>query len=587
MNKYDTLLNILDNICNTAPDNFKSYCLQEKSEDEKNQIRSKAFIHLYLLVKFGLEDFKSRHDLITDGIADGGLDAYFIDAETKYIYLFQSKFRTNSQNFENKDISVDELMAMEIDRIVEGKIESEDGNTYNRKIQGFQKKLSDICDLPRYKFKIIILANLKSDKLLNKLFGSYERDIFNYQRTYKELVFPMCSSTYYKNENIVVKMEVEGKIEEVTETFATSFGNCNVTLLFVPIINIAQIINKYKNSILEFNPRNYLSMSKNPVNKGIKESACESNCDFTLLNNGITMICSQYESTTRTGKSNTTKITIDNPQILNGGQTAYTLSKILDTEENCFEKMQGKKVLLKVISIYKDDQSETDYRTFVNKISDATNKQTKIDEADRRANNEIQVKLQNDIYEKYGLYYERKAGEFEEALSKGLIYKDMIIKRDVLLKTLWAYNGKCGEARNYSGDKIFNKDVFDEIMLGNVTAEITIYSYRIHKELMELDKLYKKQDYNSSEWGGAIRYGKFAVISAYAILFPCLDLEDDEEVLRENTKKVLEMWKKFEEFVREREENKRYFCNQDEFVNYYKSSNVDKDVADYFRQFIL
>ena len=587
MNKYDTLLNILDNICNTAPDNFKSYSLKEKSEDEKNQIRSKAFIHLYLLVKFGLEDFKSRHDLITDGIADGGLDAYFIDAETKYIYLFQSKFRTNSQNFENKDISVDELMAMEIDRIVEGKIESEDGNTYNRKIQGFQKKLSDICDLPRYKFKIIILANLKSDKLLNKLFGSYERDIFNYQRTYKELVFPMCSSTYYKNENIVVKMEVEGKIEEVTETFATSFGNCNVTLLFVPIINIAQIINKYKNSILEFNPRNYLSMSKNPVNKGIKESACESNCDFTLLNNGITMICSQYESTTRTGKSNTTKITIDNPQILNGGQTAYTLSKILDTEENCFEKMQGKKVLLKVISIYKDDQSETDYRTFVNKISDATNKQTKIDEADRRANNEIQVKLQNDIYEKYGLYYERKAGEFEEALSKGLIYKDMIIKRDVLLKTLWAYNGKCGEARNYSGDKIFNKDVFDEIMLGNVTAEITIYSYRIHKELMELDKLYKKQDYNSSEWGGAIRYGKFAVISAYAILFPCLDLEDDEEVLRENTKKVLEMWKKFEEFVREREENKRYFCNQDEFVNYYKSSNVDKDVADYFRQFIL
>lgn len=587
MNKYDTLLNILDNICNTAPDNFKSYCLQEKSEDEKNQIRSKAFIHLYLLVKFGLEDFKSRHDLITDGIADGGLDAYFIDAETKYIYLFQSKFRTNSQNFENKDISVDELMAMEIDRIVEGKIESEDGNTYNRKIQGFQKKLSDICDLPRYKYKIIILANLKSDKLLNKLFGSYERDIFNYERTYKELVFPMCSSTYYKNENIVVKMEVEGKIEEVTETFVTSFGNCNVTLLFVPIINIAQIINKYKNSILEFNPRNYLSMSKNPVNKGIKESACESNCDFTLLNNGITMICSQYESTTRTGKSNTTKITIDNPQILNGGQTAYTLSKILDTEENCFEKMQGKKVLLKVISIYKDDQSEKDYRTFVNKISDATNKQTKIDEADRRANNEIQVKLQNDIYEKYGLYYERKAGEFEEALSKGLIYKDMIIKRDVLLKTLWAYNGKCGEARNYSGDKIFNKDVFDEIMQGNVTAEITIYSYRIHKELMELDKLYKKQDYNSSEWGGAIRYGKFAVISAFAILFPCLDLEDDEEVLRENTKKVLEMWKKFEEFVREREENKRYFCNQDEFVNYYKSSNVDKDVADYFRQFIV
>lgn len=88
-----------------------------------------------------------------------------------------------------------------------------------------------------------------------------------------------------------------------------------------------------------------------------------------------------------------------------------------------------------------------------------------------------------------------------------------------------------------------------------------------------------------SEWGGAIRYAKFAVISAYAILFPGLNLEDSNEVIRENTKNVLELWKRFEEFVREREENKKYFCNQDEFANYYKSSNVDRDIADYFGQF--
>lgn len=87
MNKFETLLNILDSICNSAPEDFKSYFISEKSEEEINQIRSKAFIHLYLLVKFGLEDFKNRHDLITDGRADGGLDAYYIDSETKMIYL--------------------------------------------------------------------------------------------------------------------------------------------------------------------------------------------------------------------------------------------------------------------------------------------------------------------------------------------------------------------------------------------------------------------------------------------------------------------------------------------------------------------
>ena len=255
---------------------------------------------------------------------------------------------------------------------------------------------------------------------------------------------------------------------------------------------------------------------------------------------------------------------------------------MLDAEDDCL-KMQGKKVLLKVISIYKDDaHSDTDYRTFVNKISDATNKQTKIDEADRRANSEMQIKLQNEIFEKYGFYYERKAGEFEEALSKKYINKDMILKRDIILKVVWAYNGKCGEARNNSGDKIFNKDVFDQIMQQNVTAVIAINSYQIHKELMELEKQYKKQDYNSKEWGGAIRYAKYAVISAYALRFPCVDLECNVFSIKENVKSILEEWKKFEQFIKGKEENKKYFSAESEWDNYYKSSNVDKDIIDYF-----
>ena len=418
---------------------------------------------------------------------------------------------------------------------------------------------------------------------MSRLFSNYDREIFNYERTYKELVFPMCSSTYYKNKNIVIAMDIEGKVEEVNETFSTSFGDCDVTLLFVPIIDIAKIIKKYKNSILEFNPRNYLSMSKNLVNQGIKVSACEEHSDFTLLNNGITMVCSQYESTTRTGKNNTTKITIENPQIINGGQTAYTLSKILENDNEQLSKMNGKKVLMKVISIYKDDREEQDYRKFVNKISDATNKQTKIDEADRRANSEIQLKLQNDIYEKYGLYYERKSGEFEEALSKKIIGKDMVIKRDILLKTIWAYNGNCGEARNNSGDKIFNQTTFNKIMDDTVNAEKAIYSYRIYQGLLELEQKHKKDDYNSAQWGYAIRYGKFAVIAAFAVAFPYSDADVSKASIEINMQKILLQWNKFESHIKEKSENSKYFNTQNDFDNYYKSKSVDNDIVEYFK----
>ena len=78
-----------------------------------------------------------------------------------------------------------------------------------------------------------------------------------------------------------------------------------------------------------------------------------------------------------------------------------------------------------------------------------------IDVADRRANQSVQINLQTDIFEKFGYFYERKAGEFEEALSKKIIENDMIIKRDIMLKVIWAYHGKCGVGRNNSGDKIF------------------------------------------------------------------------------------------------------------------------------------
>lgn len=99
MSKYTIMLKVLDNICNTAPENFKSYHLEKKTEQEIDSIRSKAYIHLFLLVKFGIIDFKTRHDYITDGSADGGLDAYYIDEEQKIIYMIQSKFRANSTNF--------------------------------------------------------------------------------------------------------------------------------------------------------------------------------------------------------------------------------------------------------------------------------------------------------------------------------------------------------------------------------------------------------------------------------------------------------------------------------------------------------
>lgn len=141
MNRYDTLVKILDELRKEAPTEYKTYYPEDTNTEGLNKARSKAFIHLFLKGMYGIERFEDREHYITDGSYDGGIDAYYIDKESKEIVFVQSKFRTNEKNFENKEIDYDELLSMDVDRVTEGEEIDEDGNSYNSKILKMQKEI--------------------------------------------------------------------------------------------------------------------------------------------------------------------------------------------------------------------------------------------------------------------------------------------------------------------------------------------------------------------------------------------------------------------------------------------------------------
>lgn len=120
MTKYETLLVVLDKLCSEAPPRLKRYHPQPTDLDKLNQARSRALIHLYLKVKFGLLRFEEREHFLTDKGGDGGIDAYFIDRDHRVIYALQSKFRTKEENFEKKNIEPEELLAMQLGGHLEG-----------------------------------------------------------------------------------------------------------------------------------------------------------------------------------------------------------------------------------------------------------------------------------------------------------------------------------------------------------------------------------------------------------------------------------------------------------------------------------
>ena len=66
MSKYNDLVNIIDSLCNEAPTEYRRYHPAMGNDDSLMQARSRAFIHLFLKVKFGLTEFLDRETFITD-----------------------------------------------------------------------------------------------------------------------------------------------------------------------------------------------------------------------------------------------------------------------------------------------------------------------------------------------------------------------------------------------------------------------------------------------------------------------------------------------------------------------------------------
>ena len=582
MNKYRTLLNILDAILEEAPEGYKTFKPEKTDEDLLNQARAKAFIHLYLKVKYGMANFLDRHNNITEGSQDGGIDAYYLDQEKKRLYLFQSKFRTSAKNFEEKSITAEELVRMEIVRVLKGEKLDSNGVEYNSKIKELQTKWGKISDHANYEYIVVILGNLTryNDAQIKRLIDNSKYEIFNFEKIYNELVFPLNSGTYYEPKEIRITIDLANKEQStLKQKISTQYGEFDVRVIFVPTIEIGKILSKYKNSLLRYNPRNYLSLSRNKVNINIRNSITMSeNNDFAILNNGITIIADSFQSTESTGKKDVGQIIMTSPQIINGGQTAYTLCKIYEDKTLDSAKIfRNKEVMLKVIISKADIEKNL---KFIEDISNATNQQTKVEEADRRSNEQKQVLLQERLFNEFGYFYERKRGEFYNGLDNKYVRKDQIIDRSDFLRSFMAFKGNPADARRTSGDVLFKSEKYHQIV-----TDVDLYKNMLfaHLTLMYLNELDKPKA--EKDWGSGLRFGKMAIIAAISYLGVDEDITDENihDIIIAKVDSVKRKWKSFEKWVSKRKSNKIYFEEGGtEFNGYYKGKTLDKDMNEYF-----
>jgi hypothetical protein len=145
---------------------------------------------------------------------------------------------------------------------------------------------------------------------------------------------------------------------------------------------------------LEPNVRDY-NGSGNPVNTQIRVTLNDPapREEFWWLNNGITVVAG-----TCTAQGN--RLTIDNPEIVNGLQTSHEIFSWYSQHRGTDDP---RNVLLRILLVT-DEKGKT-------KITKATNSQTKVSDLSLMATDRIQEEIE-DRLRLYGLFYDRKRGEY-------------------------------------------------------------------------------------------------------------------------------------------------------------------------------
>ena len=595
MSTYSILLRILDRIREESPAELLTYRPDHSEVQKINQARAKAYIHLYLKANLGILDFKTREDFITDGPQDGGIDGYYIDNQAKAIYFIQSKFRTTETNFQEKQIQLDEILRMDIDRILNGETAHENGVPYNDKILEMQTRIRSISDIARYKYEVVILANLSkiTDSKLRILTSGFPAKLYDYKKTYSDLVFPIISGTYYNYSDLNINVNLSNRSAgaKINYSVETQLGICDITVLFAPLSEIGKLMYQYKNSILKYNPRSYLTLKEGTINDDIRQTVLKkSTNEFALFNNGITILSDETFFNERIGQKDKAQLSLKNPQIINGGQTAYTLGLIyedsLTKDPTLKGKLEGKEVLLRVITFNPSHEIPLDKKLeLIEAVSEASNKQTQVNNADRSSNDPLLVDTQKILFTDFGVLLERKRGEFFDGLRYGYLEKANLIDRGVFMRIALSCLGYPRPPKKHK--QLFSQDKISLIL--NDTSNIGKYFFGclLYSEILNWP--------NKRSIGQASLSGMFAVISVCVAKYYNGDLNDLKlkEVSKAAVASVLNSWMSFEDYAMNQMYNSPYFTFNfnyktqsyrvtSNYRGYYMSQFLTVDLNDFF-----
>ena len=416
--------------------------------------------HLYKNPALTLVD-SDLEEMIVDGQYDGGVDALLADpsSEASDLIIAQSKFyRKISQEDVLNALT---KMASFYHDMVQGHYER-----VNEKVQRRYLSLSsELGEESKIHFVFYTSApqsginKPRLEKKFRELIGSseqFEISIFFGKDLVEEIKESESRRPTVEKDKIKI---------DFPDNFLL-YGE-DAVIVNVSAFSIKTLYARYSTQLLAQNLRYHIKSRE--VDKGIEQTIKDTPELFWLKNNGITIVCSDFDVD---GK----EVKLFDFSIINGGQTSFMIHKShnIDEEHDFF-------LPCKIIKIEGDTEDEK--ISFSLAIAQATNTQKPIKPVDLKANSPEQVRFAKAMREA-GLFYLTKRGEEVPKQYKAEYLNTSLVEIGKLcLAAIFQMPGLC---RN-KPSTLYQPKYYDVIFDGD-QSQIA----QLSKELLYIDYYFRK-----------------------------------------------------------------------------------------------
>ncbi|MCP5496080.1 MAG: AIPR family protein [Leptospiraceae bacterium] len=453
----------------------------ESDEEIKKRKENDAQLKSYCLMVWFLEFYgkiiRVKNEIV-DGPGDSSCDIIFQKMnflKETIFYVVQSKW--NVQSKADKMMESDEIKKAlsDFQTILNGEKLETKNPKFNESFKSLKMHINQ-----NGKVEFVFLSLSKSNP-------STDENIQSFQNNNPNMFVRIFDIDYIKRDFIDVhykKLEKQNllerkynpKEEEITITIERLGPHNNQIHIQNPFTSyivlvrpklLFELFERYGYSLFIENVRNPIKGSE--INEKMQETLLNNPAFFWYYNNGITAISKLLPVLSKQAK----EFMVTGFQVINGAQTVYAIHSAYSKAAGAERKKMDQEVLI-TLRLYKSGGTDFDRN-----VTKYTNAQNIMNDRDFRANDSIQIRLQNESFStKY--WYEKRKDEFVN-IPEGII----VISNETMIKTFIAFF----DLSSYMALKDFG--LFD-ILNDSINYKSLVVSYLVYLDMERLDSQYTK-----------------------------------------------------------------------------------------------